>query len=168
MIGGDYCRMMARYNAWQNRQLAQSVDDLSPEELRRDRGAFFGSVLGTLNHIMWGDGMWMARFDGGAPPATAMADSAGMFAYLAGWGEARVGMDGRISQWADAVTDTDLQQDLTWYSGVLGREAAEPLAVCVTHMFNHQTHHRGQIHAMLTAAGRPAPVSDLFLMPKGD
>ncbi|MEQ9176308.1 MAG: DinB family protein, partial [Alphaproteobacteria bacterium] len=63
MITPEYCRMMARYNAWQNRQLTESLDAQPLEVLTEDRGAFFGSILGTLNHLLWGDRMWMARFD---------------------------------------------------------------------------------------------------------
>ena len=166
MIGGDYCRIMARYNAWQNSQLVDLLDVLDGDELTRDRGAFFGSILGTLNHILWGDGMWMSRFDGGAAPSVGGADGPGMHADLAGWKNERAEMDARISRWASELKDQDLDQDLSWYSGVLGRETRNQMGVCVAGLFNHQTHHRGQVHAMLTAAGSNAPVSDLAFMPK--
>ena len=75
-------------------------------------------------------------------------------------------MDGRIRLWADKVPSVALAGDMTFFSSVLNREVTKPVAPMVLHMFNHQTHHRGQIHAMLTAAGVGAPVSDLFFMPE--
>ncbi len=65
MIDRDYCIAMAHYNAWQNTQLTDSLDGVGDAVLRQDRGAFFGSILGTLNHVLWGDTLWMSRFDGG-------------------------------------------------------------------------------------------------------
>ena len=166
MIGGEYCRVMARYNAWQNSQLFGFLGAMPPEELTRDRGAFFGSILGTVNHILWGDCMWMSRFDGGAAPRVSGVEGPGMHADLTGWQGERVDMDARISDWVSGLKDQDLAQHLTWYSGVLGRETGNQLGLCVVGFFNHQTHHRGQVHAMLTAAGSKAPVSDLFLLPE--
>jgi uncharacterized damage-inducible protein DinB len=75
-------------------------------------------------------------------------------------------MDGRILLWAEKMQALDLLGDLRWFSGVMGREVTRPKGALIMHMFNHQTHHRGQIHAMLTAAGVRAPVSDLFFMPE--
>lgn len=166
MIDRDYCRAMARYNAWQNRQVSQLVEHMPRAELERDRGAFFGSILGTLNHLLWADLIWMARFDGGPPPEGGIADSPALCPTIGAWSAERFRTDGRITRWAEALDNVDLQGDLTWHSGVLGRQVSKPFALCVVHMFNHQTHHRGQIHAMLTAAGLQAPVSDLFLMPE--
>ena len=168
MIDRDYCVMMARYNAWQNRQLTDLLEALAATDLTRDRGAFFGSILGTINHLLWGDQIWMSRFDGGAAPTAGIPESAGMLPTLGTWDAERFRMDGRIRRWAQALNNVDLQGDLTWYSGAMGREVTRPLALCVVHMFNHQTHHRGQVHAMLTAAGSSAPVSDLFFMPEDD
>jgi uncharacterized damage-inducible protein DinB len=82
------------------------------------------------------------------------------------WSADRFRMDGKIRFWADGLRAVDLKGDLHWYSGAAGRDITAPLASAIMHFFNHQTHHRGQIHAMLTAAGQSAPVSDLFLMPK--
>ncbi len=166
MITAGYCRMMARYNAWQNRQLFGTAGTMPDAALAEERGAFFGSILGTLNHLMWGDLMWMARFDGGAAPSVTMVDSPGLHPTAAAWSAARLRLDGRISRWAEKVSDVELGGELHWYSGVLEADVSRPLGLCVAHMFNHQTHHRGQVHAMLTAAGSEAPVSDIFLMPE--
>lgn len=166
MIDRAFCVTTARYNAWQNRQLAGCLELLSPTELTRDRGAFFGSILKTLNHLLWGDHIWMSRFDGGSTPSGSIPESADTHPTLASWSAERFRMDGRIRLWAASVDNVDLTGDLTWYSGALGREVTKPTALCVAHFFNHQTHHRGQVHAMLTATGHPAPVSDLVFMPE--
>ncbi|MEM9552168.1 MAG: DinB family protein [Pseudomonadota bacterium] len=166
MIDRGYCVTMARYNAWQNAQIDEALVDWSPEDLTRNRGAFFGSMLGTLNHLLWGDVIWMSRFDGGPAPDGGIPDSPDRHTTLAGWRDERYATDARIRTWANALDDTALQSDLTWFSGALNKEVRRPRALCITHMFNHQTHHRGQVHAMLTAAGSAAPVSDLFVMPE--
>lgn len=165
MIDRDHCVMMARYNAWQNKQLSGFLEVLDPAELSKDCGSFFGSIQQTLNHLMWGDQIWMSRFDGGEGPKLSHPESLELFGDLKDWQAARIEMDIRIRAWADALKDVELQQDMTWVSGLNKQKMNRPLAMLVTHFFNHQTHHRGQIHAMLTAAGSDAPVSDLFYMP---
>ncbi|MBB94675.1 MAG: damage-inducible protein DinB [Rhodobacteraceae bacterium] len=165
MIDPDYCRRMVRYNSWQNRQLGACLAELPAAELTRDRGAFFGSILATLNHILWGDRMWMSRFAGWDKPAVGIPESTSFCPTLAVWQAERYRTDGQLGLWAARVRAVDLAGDLVWYSGALGADVRKPMAVCVTHMFNHQTHHRGQVHAMITAAGAKAPVSDLAFMP---
>ena len=167
MIDPRYVRTMARYNSWQNSQLMPVFEGLTRAELVADRGAFFGSLLGTANHLLWGDMMWMSRFDKAVkPPPGGLAESVSLHPTAESWAAERFRLDGRITLWAERLRALDLKADLTWHSGATGREMRAPLATCVIHFFNHQTHHRGQIHAMLTAAGRQAPVSDLFLMPE--
>lgn len=167
MITPEYCRTMARYNAWQNRQYADCLTDMPFADLTRDRGAFFGSILGTLSHLIWADRAWMARFDPSVDsPAGGIAESISLCPTLGAWSAERHHLDGKIRHWAEALRAIDLSGDLTWQSASTGGEMRAPLAACIAHMFNHQTHHRGQIHAMMTAAGLPAPVSDLFLLPE--
>jgi len=166
MVAPEYCREMARYNRWQNAQLDTLLRPLPREELTRDRGAFFKSLLGTLNHLLWADLLWMSRIEGGARPAGGISDSTGFCPTFGAWSAERFRTDGRIQRWAGRVSNVDLKGDVVWYSGATGQEMVRPLALCVMHMFNHQTHHRGQIHAMLTAAGLAAPVSDLIFMPQ--
>ncbi|SDG01969.1 DinB family protein [Sulfitobacter delicatus] len=74
--------------------------------------------------------------------------------------------DGVIRDWADTLTQAQVEADLCWFSGILQRDVEKPMAECILHFFNHQTHHRGQVHAMLTAAGHEAPVTDLIFMPE--
>ncbi|WP_254696919.1 DinB family protein [Octadecabacter sp. SW4] len=166
MIDAGYCRVMARYNAWQNKGLRAIVDAMDEDALRHDRGAFFGSIFGTLNHLLWGDLVWMARFAGGDAPPQAIADSPDMTATPVEWSTHRFRTDGRISLWADKLASVDLVGDLTWYSEAAKREVTQPMQTCIVHFFNHQTHHRGQVHAMLTAAGAKPGPTDLPFMPE--
>lgn len=168
MITPDYVRTMARYNRWQNRSLYGAAATLSDTARRQGRGAFFGSIHETLSHLLWGDSMWMSRFDGWDRPDVGIPGSAG---WVADWDDLvarRVEADARILGWAGRTTDAGLGGPLRWYSGALGREVEKPFALCVAHFFNHQTHHRGQVHAMLTAAGARPGDTDLFVMPDTD
>ena len=164
MIDPAFVRLMARYNAWQNEGLRDIVERMDRAELDRDRGAFFGSIRATLNHLLWGDLIWMSRFDGGAVPEGGIGGSVDLTPTIAEWGARRFKTDGRIRLWADGLKAVDLAGDLNWYSGAAGREMRRPIAPLVVHFFNHQTHHRGQVHAMLTAAGARPGDTDLFLM----
>ncbi|MEO1676981.1 MAG: DinB family protein [Pseudomonadota bacterium] len=165
MISVDYVQVMARYNAWQNNGLIELLQGVDAEALNKDRGAFFGSILGTLNHILWGDRIWMARFDDWTKPTLGIAESPTLCPTFDAWSADRVRADGRIKVWADKLSPVRLRGDLTWMSGATGREMAKPIAICVTHFFNHQTHHRGQVHAMLTSAGLKPQMTDLALAP---
>ena len=166
MITPAYCATMVRYNAWQNNQLKPLLTALPEAELTRDRGAFFGSIFETANHLLWGDLMWMHRLDGGAEPPVDAAEHRRLTKNLAEWIGLRDAADERISIWFNAIRPEQLAGDLRWHSKISGTDKVTPMAQCVMHLFNHQTHHRGQIHAMLTAAGSEAPVSDLALMPE--
>ncbi|APX13742.1 damage-inducible protein DinB [Tateyamaria omphalii] len=160
---------MARYNAWQNSQLTEMLTGVPDDELRKDRGAFFGSIMATLNHILWGDTMWMSRFTNEVPPPAVPPQQHKEFTQtFAVWSAERFRMDGTIRLWGDRLDTVDLKGDLSWYSGTLKQDFQMPLETCVTHMFTHQTHHRGQVHAMMTAAGLPAPVTDIVFMPKDE
>jgi uncharacterized damage-inducible protein DinB len=165
MITPDYCRTMGRYNLWQNRSLVACADALSADERARDRGAFWGSIAGTLSHLLWGDSVWMSRFEGSPRPPGTIAASPGFAADWADYRARRSAMDVHILAWADGLAAADLAGDLVWFSGVLKREVSMPKALQVVHFFNHQTHHRGQVHAMLTAAGRRPEDTDLIFMP---
>lgn len=165
MIGPAYLQRMARYNRWQNGSVFGAADTLPDTARREDRGAFFGSIHRTLSHLLWGDTIWMSRFDGGSPPDVKIAQSPD---WVADWDELktlRAGMDSRIMAWADAATAADTEGDLSWYSGATERHITQPKAICLIQLFNHQTHHRGQVHAMLTAAGAKPGATDVPFMP---
>ncbi|MEM8632195.1 MAG: DinB family protein [Pseudomonadota bacterium] len=166
MISADYCRTMARYGRWQNHRIGREMEGLTAEDLTMDRGAFFGSIFGTLNHLLWGDTIWMSRFDGWSPPKVGIPGSTQFTPDLPTFFAAREKADAGIVAWSEGLTDARLDGDLSWHSGALGRDVTKPLALCVVHFFNHQTHHRGQIHAMLTGAGLATGDTDLFIMPE--
>jgi uncharacterized damage-inducible protein DinB len=167
VIQKDYVLLMARYNAWQNSQLRRTVQQMDEVELHKDRVGFFGSIFGTLNHILWGDMMWMSRFCSDvAKPETSIAESRDFRATRGEWDADRFRLDGRIRIWAETLSNMNLQGNLSWFSGAIEEDVTRPVGLCVAHMFNHQTHHRGQISQMLSAAGMTPPVSDLFLLPK--
>ena len=166
MITGHYARMLSRYNRWQNSQLSGFLEALPAKELTRDRHGFFGSIMGTANHLLWGDWIWISRFDKGAGPNGGIPESVSLCANLNEWHPLRREIDDRIETWADGLGDDPLTGDFTWYSAAKLADVTMPYAQCVVHMFNHQTHHRGQLHHMLTEAGSKAPVSDLVFLPE--
>ncbi|PWJ20516.1 DinB family protein [Jannaschia seohaensis] len=163
MIGADWVRMMARYAAWQNASYAALTADLSEADWWADRGAFFKSLGVTANHILWADKIWLSRLGGGQAPA-ASGVGLDIAATRADWAAQRAKADADLSRWAAGLRDADLRGDLEWVS-VLAGDMRAPLAEVVTHLFNHATHHRGQMHAMLTAMGRETPVTDIPFMP---
>lgn len=168
MISPDYVRVMARYNAWQNLNVYGAVAGLPDVERHADRGAFFGSIFGTLNHLLWGDQVWMHRLAGtDKPSAASIAGSVLQYETWQEMSEARDIMDAEIGQWAQQLEEGDLQGPLTWMSPAAGREVTKPRWVLVTHMFNHQTHHRGQVHVMLTSLGTLPGDTDIPFMPEG-
>ncbi|RMC36455.1 DinB family protein [Paracoccus alkanivorans] len=166
MPNREYALAMARYNLWQNENLLNAADGLSPEERARDRGAFFGSIHKTFSHVLWGDMMWMSRFAGTARPPGGLAESVGLADDWPAFREKRRELDELILQWAHEVPSEWFEGELNWFSGAIGRELSKPKKMLVLQMFNHQTHHRGQIHAMLTAAGIKPGDTDVPLMPE--
>lgn len=166
MITPEYCQTMARYNAWQNDGLREMIATIDVDELRKDRGLFFGSIFETLNHLLWGDAIWISRFDGGQGPDPSIKDSTDCTPTPAVWAADRFRMDARITLWAQSVSAIDLVGDLSWYSGAVDREMSKSKALCIVQLFNHQTHHRGQVHAALTAMGHRPNDTDLPFMPE--
>lgn len=153
-------QMFAAYNRWANAAVYDAAQDLSAEELARDTGAFFGSALGTLNHILVADRIWMKRFTGeGAAPA---ALDTILYAALPALRAAREAEDARIVDWIDALPDTAFTGRFTYVTVTDMRTISQRLAPALAHFFNHQTHHRGQAHAILTTLGRPSLALDLI------
>jgi uncharacterized damage-inducible protein DinB len=163
MFEGTYALLMAEYNVWMNGKVYAACARLSDEERRRDRGAFFKSIHGTLNHLVWGDRGWLPRFNGKTYPTGPVGvDLYDDFGQLTA---ARAEMDAEILVWARGVTPDWLAAPMTWTSKLYGFTQTHPRWVQVTQMFNHQTHHRGQVHAMLTAAGIDIGPTDLPVLP---
>ena len=166
MIDAAYIQRMARYNRWQNDNLYGVADRLPDDDRRRDRGAFFGSIHKTLNHLLWGDTAWMSRFTDVPKSVSTIRESTTLFDAWDDLKRGRTAMDAKILAWADTVDPAWLATDYTWFSAAAQHEVTKPVWQLVTHMFNHQTHHRGQVHAMLTQAGGKPSDTDLFLMPE--
>jgi uncharacterized damage-inducible protein DinB len=120
MITPSWVRAMAAYNAEMNRRWYAAAESLPDERRREPAGAFFGSLHGTLSHLLWADHMWMNRFDGWERPSVAIADSG---AFEPDWSELarrRVEADARILAWAARLAEADLAGELTWFSGAAG------------------------------------------------
>lgn len=154
--------MFAGYNAWANARLYAAVSALPGDAFHAEAGAFFGSLCGTLNHLLVADRIWMKRFtgEGDAPDRldTVLFDD---FARLS---EARANEDRRISDWVAGLTETDLAGVVRYRRVTTPDVTEQPLAEALAHLFNHQTHHRGQAHALVTRFGGPeaGPVLDLL------
>ena len=159
----DVARTMARYNAWQNASMMDAADSLDDAAREADLGAFFGSIRATFSHLLWADAMWMSRLSDWERPEGGIAGGTQFETDWTRLRERRGEADAGIVAWADGLGEID--GELSWWSGAAGREVSRPRATCVLQLFNHQTHHRGQIHAMLTASGVRPGDTDVFLMP---
>jgi uncharacterized damage-inducible protein DinB len=164
MITPAYVRLMAEYNAEMNRRLYSAAARLTDAERKVDRGAFWKSIHGTLTHLVWGDTQWMSRFDNWPKPEVAIKQSAAMIDDFATLRARREKADADIIAWADCIDDAWLAEDLVWFSGAAQKEMRRQKGPLVAHFFNHQTHHRGQAHALLTACGQDPGDTDLFLV----
>jgi uncharacterized damage-inducible protein DinB len=151
--------MMAAYNAWANRRLFDAAGRLPEADYRADLGAFFGSVHGTLSHLLVGDTIWMARFTGDPPPPWRLDSQP--HADLAELRAAREAMDAHIAAHIDALSDAEIAGDLI-YRNTSEQAFRQPRTEALAHFFNHQTHHRGQVHALLTRITGDAPPLDLL------
>jgi uncharacterized damage-inducible protein DinB len=165
MIDRNYVQRMARYNRWQNENLYGVADGLSDAERQRERGAFFGSIQKTLSHLLWGDQIWMSRFTDLPQPDVGIPGSVTLYADWGRLKSERAGFDATMIDWANTIDRSWLAEEQTYFSFALGRDVTQPRWVLVTHMFNHQTHHRGQVHCMLTQAGGRPSDTDLPFMP---
>jgi uncharacterized damage-inducible protein DinB len=164
MITPAYIRAMAYYNAEMNRRVYAAAATLTDAQRRQDRGLFWQSLHGTLNHLLWGDRQWMSRLDGWPPNTIPNPQSPTLIADFAELHAERIRADAAIEAFAARVDDAWLATDLTWYSGAAKKDMRMNKALLMTHFFNHQTHHRGQAHAALTMCGVDPGDTDLFLI----
>ena len=153
---------LARYNAWATRRLLEAVAQVDEDGYRRDVGLFFKSIHGTLNHLLVGEHMiWFRRFDEGVSPRMALDEEAqhdrAALAQALLEGVSR--WQPLIESWPASRFDGTLD-----YTTTKGVALSLPFAATLAHVFNHGTHHRGQVTAALTALGRPCPVLDLVYM----
>jgi len=150
----------ARYNAWANRRLYAAAAELSDAEYRADRGAFFKSMHGTLNHLLTADQVWMHRFTGQGPSPERLD----MIQHdpLADLRRAREAEDKRIVDYVDHLSGPELAGTIRYRRVSTPEEFEQALSPALAHFFNHQTHHRGQAHMILTTLGKTAPELDLL------
>jgi uncharacterized damage-inducible protein DinB len=163
MISSEYCQTLARYNAWMNTRLYALCATLPEDELRADRGAFFGSIYATLNHIAYADLAFLSRFTG--EPAVVPELNVDLFGAFAALRAEREAIDRRLVAWTATLTPDWLAAALTYLSKVDGASRTRPHWFLVTHLFNHQAHHRGQVTTLLAQRGLDMGSTDLPFMP---
>ncbi|MDX8404091.1 MAG: DinB family protein [Mariprofundaceae bacterium] len=169
----EYLQRMARYNQWMNRKLYEKVQLLSADEIAKDRGAFFKSILGTLNHILVADMFWLRRFSGSKACAEALAPIREMtmptdlhdFLYddIQVLASKRKELDQLILSFSETWDDEMLATAIC-YRNMAGEKHEQPLGALLQHLFNHQTHHRGQVTTLLFQAGIDPEATDLLVM----
>lgn len=160
----DSAKAMARYNTWMNAKLYSCCASLSDEQRKRDLGAFFGSIHGTLNHLLLADRIWMGRFTGEPFTAGSLRDE--LYADFDELRSARVAEDARIERWVATLTPAAVAGELRYQSIVNPQPRVYPLWFALTHFFNHQTHHRGQVTTLLMQLGVDVGVTDLIMLPE--
>jgi len=168
-----YLTNMARYNQWVNQRLFDKAQLLPAAKIAKDRGAFFGSILGTLNHILVGDMFWLRRFSSSKLCKDALAPMRKMamptslrdvlFDDIQPLRTKREKMDALILAFSATWNDEMLASPIR-YRNMAGEKHAQPLGALLQHLFNHQTHHRGQITTMLFQAGIDPEATDLIMM----
>jgi uncharacterized damage-inducible protein DinB len=153
-------QMMAAYNQWANRALYEVARLMPDEDYHLDRGAFFKSVHGTLNHILVADRIWMKRFtgEGDAPKKLNSILSEDLEKLTI----EREREDKRIIDWLDAMEAKAVTGRFTYTTVTDMRTISQRLAPALAHLFNHQTHHRGQVHTLMTGFNMEAPALDLI------
>ena len=164
----EHCRALARYNRWMNEKLYAVAARLTDEERKRDRGAFFKSIHATLNHLLLADRVWMGRFTGVSVhgdwlgPGGIRALDQELYADFDELRRERARTDGEIDSWVATLTNERLLAPLVYTRK--GTTYDHPLWWSVAHLFNHQTHHRGQVTTLLMQAGHDPGVTDLIAM----
>jgi uncharacterized damage-inducible protein DinB len=164
----DHCQALARYNRWMNGKMYAAAAKLTDDERKRDRGAFFKSIHATLNHILLGDRVWMGRFTGAnlqgdwiGPGGIRSLDQE-LYANFEELRAARTRMDDELESWVAGITTDRLAATFRFVRKDVAYDS--PLWWVVAHLFNHQTHHRGQVTTLLMHAGHDPGVTDMIAM----
>ena len=160
-----YFKLLADYNAWANARLYDATAELSDADYRKDMGAFFGSLHRTLNHILVGDRIWLQRVEGAGDVPTNLG--ALLFEDFQDLRTARDAEDARIKGVITSLSDADIAGTFDYTNLRTGDHFTDqPLAPTLAHIFNHQTHHRGQTHTLLSQLGRNTPELDILYFVK--
>jgi uncharacterized damage-inducible protein DinB len=163
MYNGSQTQLFAEYNRWMNDKLYDAALRLTDEQRKADRGAFFKSIHGTLNHLVWGDTAWLARLT--RRTVTLPPIGTELYADFGELRQARAALDAEIIAWSNGVTEDWLAQPFEWKSVVYARTFLHPTWALVAQMYNHQTHHRGQVTTLLMQLGVDPGVTDIPLLP---
>lgn len=153
-------REFARYNAWANARAFEAAAALDDSAYRSDLGAAFGSVHGTLNHLLVTDRIWLARLSGAADPGLRLDQI--LFERFADLRAARAALDAELIAYVDGLSEADLAAEICYTRASRPEPARQSRSSALAHLFNHQTHHRGQAHALLTRLSGAAPAFDLL------
>ena len=158
-MNASYFQTLARYNAWANRRLYAACGALPEDAYLRERPSFFGSIHKTLNHILVVDRLWLSRFQktAGAPNKLDQLQEKN----FAGLNQARAAEDRRILEFTAGLTDAGVAAVLH-YTNLKGQPSFGPMVLYLAHVFNHQTHHRGQVHGLLSQDMKEPPSLDIF------
>ena len=156
----------ARYNAWANRRLHRACAVLPPEELARDRRGFFGSIIGTLNHVLLADLIYRERLE--KKPTSFSRLNEILHEDLPPLTAAQHSQDAWYVEFADALGPAELEGTLSFDTVETGEYFSLPLRACLTNLFEHQIHHRGQTHHMLSHAGIDPPPLDFIKFGAGE
>ncbi len=159
-----HIQTMARYNRWMNQRIYESCARLSDEERKCDLGAFFKSIHGTLNHLLLADRIWMGRFT--EEPFHAKSLDQELYADFTDLRSERESEDNRIMKWMASLSQQDVNGDLAYTSLVNPEPQVFPFQLVLSHFFNHQTHHRGQVTVLLSQLGVDVGVTDLLRLPR--
>lgn len=156
-----YFQLLAQYNALANQKLYAACAELDDTVRKQLRPAFFKSIHGTLNHLLVSDRIWLNRFAGQTIASTGL--DAILYEDFEQLRQARITEDERIQAFAASLTEITLSQELC-YINRAGQQHQDSMVLLVTHFFNHQTHHRGQVHNLLSQTVVPPPSLDLHRM----
>ena len=163
MANKKYCQVMAEYNRWMNAKLYEACGTVSDENRKKDRKAFFKSIHGTLNHLLWGDRAWLRRFTGKEYALTKPGED--LYEDFHSLRAEREKMDRDIINWVSGLNEEWFSGSISFESIIYKKTITLPAMVAVMQMFNHQTHHRGQITTLLSQLGVDYGVTDLPVMP---
>jgi uncharacterized damage-inducible protein DinB len=166
----QHLQLMAQYNQWMNQKLYDTAASLSAEALRENRGAFFGSIFSTLNHLAVADTIWIRRLSASFPPEWELEETKqlqqiqalglSLFEDFVELRNYRIKLDSMLLQLSLKAQDEDLLVPVS-YIDIKGNSHKKQLFSLLMHVFNHQTHHRGQITTMFSQAGVDVGVTDL-------
>ena len=156
-------RTQAHYNQWMNQHFYTLCDSIADSERKRDAGAFFKSIHGTLNHILLGDRLWLSRFQNTVFEIHSLDQE--LYADYTELKKEREITDSEIIKYITGLRDESLIEPVKYISKLNQREQCFVLADCLLHFFHHQTHHRGQLSTLISQLGIDIGVTDMIAMP---